>query len=177
MPEDLIRLSIGIEDPLDLIADLEQAFQVAAQGNSPDAAYDSKFEDLPMVPNPNPGLMSPNVGPHGSPLLKHGSPSPALRARASPRVPNGQSAKLAAAPPCILPPAAPGAHPTNGARHKLETPANGAVPVKGMRPTNGAKQQQASTCSAQDSQPVVAAVALAVLASTVWLWRKRASAL
>jgi hypothetical protein len=168
LPEDLIRLSIGIEDPLDLIADLEQAFKVATQGNTPDAGnqpYDSKFEDLPMVPNPNPGLMSPNMPPNGSPALKPGH-SPSLRPRASPKVTNGQSAKLASAPPCVLPPPAPGAR---------ATPTNGVQSENG-KCQNGAKLPKKGSTSVQDSQPVVAAVTLAVLVSTVWLWRKRASA-
>jgi len=56
LPDDLVRLSIGIEDVRDLIADLAQALDVAAgkvqcpQG--PLSGYDSRFEDLPVVPNP-----------------------------------------------------------------------------------------------------------------------------
>lgn len=54
LPEDLVRLSIGIEDVEDLIADLDQAIKVAAEEKQPvaDDGYDSRFEDLPVVPNP-----------------------------------------------------------------------------------------------------------------------------
>jgi len=56
MPPDLVRLSIGIEDVHDLIADLGQALD-AAQHRGPqppkDAVYDSVFPDLPVVPNPS----------------------------------------------------------------------------------------------------------------------------
>jgi len=56
LPDDLIRLSIGIEDVRDLIADLSQALDVAA-GKNPgpkgqNNGYDNRFEDLPVVPNP-----------------------------------------------------------------------------------------------------------------------------
>eukprot|EP00931_Biecheleriopsis_adriatica_P100380 TRINITY_DN75704_c0_g1_i1.p1 TRINITY_DN75704_c0_g1~~TRINITY_DN75704_c0_g1_i1.p1 ORF type:complete len:634 (+),score=104.88 TRINITY_DN75704_c0_g1_i1:90-1904(+) len=52
LPEDLVRLSVGIEDHLDLIADLDQALQVAAGQlvQSPHAGFDSEFQDLPVVP-------------------------------------------------------------------------------------------------------------------------------
>lgn len=52
LPEDLVRLSVGIEDADDLIADLEHAVKVAAGELHPQAhdLYDSKFEDLPVVP-------------------------------------------------------------------------------------------------------------------------------
>mmetsp|Transcript_36938 Transcript_36938/g.96032 ORF Transcript_36938/g.96032 Transcript_36938/m.96032 type:complete len:627 (-) Transcript_36938:207-2087(-) len=54
LPADMVRLSIGIEDPLDLIADLQQALD-AAEGNAsvggPTAGFDSRFEDLPVLPN------------------------------------------------------------------------------------------------------------------------------
>lgn len=52
LPPDLVRLSIGIEDVNDLIADLSNAIQVAAEERSPpaDGGFDSKFEDLPVVP-------------------------------------------------------------------------------------------------------------------------------
>jgi hypothetical protein len=55
LPEDLVRLSIGIEDVKDLIADLTQALEAAANPKSQRIidGYDSKFEDLPVVPNPN----------------------------------------------------------------------------------------------------------------------------
>lgn len=59
LPDDLVRLSIGIEDVRDLIADIAQALDVAA-GEAPMPTtssgrvegYDSKFEDLPVVPSP-----------------------------------------------------------------------------------------------------------------------------
>lgn len=39
LPDDLVRISVGIEDVDDLIADLEQAFQkAAAAGHTPAAA-------------------------------------------------------------------------------------------------------------------------------------------
>mmetsp|Transcript_37144 Transcript_37144/g.57631 ORF Transcript_37144/g.57631 Transcript_37144/m.57631 type:complete len:617 (-) Transcript_37144:12-1862(-) len=55
LPEDLVRLSIGIEDVKDLIADLTQALEAISNPKSQriDDGYDSKFEDLPVVPNPN----------------------------------------------------------------------------------------------------------------------------
>ena len=60
LPADLIRLSIGIEDPLDLMEDLRHAFDLAAS-TVPDIIkfkkaeqllFDSQFEDMPMVPAP-----------------------------------------------------------------------------------------------------------------------------
>jgi len=62
LPQDLVRLSIGIEDPRDLIADLARALDIA--NNEPansqrDARvdwYDSKFEDLPVLPRPPPAI-------------------------------------------------------------------------------------------------------------------------
>lgn len=74
LPEDLVRLSIGIEDVNDLIADLEQAFAVAGQKVAVQpctaGAYDSRFEDLPVVPNPRalekqsvPGVAAPASSP------------------------------------------------------------------------------------------------------------------
>jgi hypothetical protein len=52
LPEDLVRLSIGIEDIMDLIDDLQKAFEMAGEEMSPcrDNGFDSKFEDLPVVP-------------------------------------------------------------------------------------------------------------------------------
>jgi cystathionine gamma-synthase len=38
VPDDLLRLSAGIEAPADLIADLEAALDVAASGPAPEAA-------------------------------------------------------------------------------------------------------------------------------------------
>jgi len=38
VPDDLLRLSIGIEAPADLIADLEAALDAAASGPAPEAA-------------------------------------------------------------------------------------------------------------------------------------------
>eukprot|EP00401_Gymnodinium_catenatum_P062731 CAMPEP_0117557002 /NCGR_PEP_ID=MMETSP0784-20121206/52102_1 /TAXON_ID=39447 /ORGANISM="" /LENGTH=626 /DNA_ID=CAMNT_0005354299 /DNA_START=127 /DNA_END=2007 /DNA_ORIENTATION=+ len=67
LPLDLVRLSIGIEDPHDLIADLAHALDVAADAPervpSPpaDDGYDSKFEDLPTlpkIPTPPPGKIT-----------------------------------------------------------------------------------------------------------------------
>jgi len=57
LPEDLVRLSIGIEDVRDLISDLASALDIAS-GNTKEGeryspiGYDSRFEDLPIVPNP-----------------------------------------------------------------------------------------------------------------------------
>jgi cystathionine beta-lyase len=52
LPEDLVRLSVGIEDVLDLVDDLQKAFEIAGEEMSPcrDNGFDSKFEDLPVVP-------------------------------------------------------------------------------------------------------------------------------
>jgi len=87
LPEDLIRLSIGIEDARDLITDLAQALEVARAGRDPTprtlCGFDSKFEDLPVVPNvcvqpqQQPHTFS-DVGAHGEgtqPSTK--APSPA----------------------------------------------------------------------------------------------------
>jgi len=38
VPDDLLRLSVGIEDPGDLTADLEAALDAAASGPTPQAA-------------------------------------------------------------------------------------------------------------------------------------------
>jgi len=53
LADDLIRISIGIEDPQDLIADLDQAIKVAAGElcSSPHGGFDSQFQDLPIVPH------------------------------------------------------------------------------------------------------------------------------
>jgi len=55
LPADLVRLSVGIEDVVDLITDLERAFRVAAEDESPrpNGGFNSKFEDLPVVPSPH----------------------------------------------------------------------------------------------------------------------------
>lgn len=51
LPDDLIRLSIGIEDVHDLIADLRHALEVAASGQKePNRGFDSVFEELPPLP-------------------------------------------------------------------------------------------------------------------------------
>jgi len=52
LPQDLVRLSVGIEDLGDLLQDLQRAFDFAGSmrqitGND---GYDSRFEDLPVVP-------------------------------------------------------------------------------------------------------------------------------
>jgi len=56
LPEDLIRLSIGIEDARDLLADILQALDAAEQvphkKELETSGYDSIFEDLPLVPDP-----------------------------------------------------------------------------------------------------------------------------
>lgn len=57
LPADLIRLSVGIEDVRDLIADLAQALEVAAgkQASSKEqtnSVFDSRFDDLPVLPEP-----------------------------------------------------------------------------------------------------------------------------
>eukprot|EP00429_Kryptoperidinium_foliaceum_P015284 CAMPEP_0176044176 /NCGR_PEP_ID=MMETSP0120_2-20121206/21925_1 /TAXON_ID=160619 /ORGANISM="Kryptoperidinium foliaceum, Strain CCMP 1326" /LENGTH=591 /DNA_ID=CAMNT_0017377583 /DNA_START=84 /DNA_END=1855 /DNA_ORIENTATION=+ len=60
LPDDLVRLSVGIEDVEDLVADLAQALEAAAGGLAAPCTkggYDSRFEDLPVVPNP--GLPGP----------------------------------------------------------------------------------------------------------------------
>jgi len=56
LPEDLVRLSVGIEDEIDLIADLEQAIKVATGqlALSPHGGYDSQFQELPVVPRLGP---------------------------------------------------------------------------------------------------------------------------
>merc|ERR1712048_157145 len=53
LPDDLLRLSVGIEDVEDLLADLDHAFKVATgeEKTPTDAGYDSRFEDLPVVPD------------------------------------------------------------------------------------------------------------------------------
>mmetsp|Transcript_44973 Transcript_44973/g.104011 ORF Transcript_44973/g.104011 Transcript_44973/m.104011 type:complete len:620 (-) Transcript_44973:101-1960(-) len=62
LPSDLVRLSIGIEDVRDLIADLRQAFEVATSGRKElGGGFDSMFEELPPLPKvpfgfaPSPG--------------------------------------------------------------------------------------------------------------------------
>jgi len=56
LPEDLVRLSIGIEDARDLLADISQALDAAEQAphktELETRGYDSIFEDLPLVPDP-----------------------------------------------------------------------------------------------------------------------------
>eukprot|EP00418_Pyrodinium_bahamense_P006554 CAMPEP_0179023790 /NCGR_PEP_ID=MMETSP0796-20121207/7113_1 /TAXON_ID=73915 /ORGANISM="Pyrodinium bahamense, Strain pbaha01" /LENGTH=664 /DNA_ID=CAMNT_0020719715 /DNA_START=13 /DNA_END=2003 /DNA_ORIENTATION=- len=60
LPDDLVRLSIGIEDVRDLIADLRQALDVAASGNKElGGVFDSVFEELPPLPKiPSPGSLT-----------------------------------------------------------------------------------------------------------------------
>lgn len=63
LPDDLVRLSIGVEDVRDLIADLAQALELAATGANfdPSRGYDSHFPDLPVVPCPeNANVPCPN---------------------------------------------------------------------------------------------------------------------
>ena len=58
LPEDLIRLSIGIEDWRDLIDDLTQALKLAEGGivdivkyrSAQKLLFDSQFEDVPLTP-------------------------------------------------------------------------------------------------------------------------------
>eukprot|EP00413_Alexandrium_margalefii_P007454 CAMPEP_0204531690 /NCGR_PEP_ID=MMETSP0661-20131031/11303_1 /ASSEMBLY_ACC=CAM_ASM_000606 /TAXON_ID=109239 /ORGANISM="Alexandrium margalefi, Strain AMGDE01CS-322" /LENGTH=618 /DNA_ID=CAMNT_0051537859 /DNA_START=26 /DNA_END=1882 /DNA_ORIENTATION=- len=51
LPDDLVRLSIGIEDADDLIADLGHALEVASSGRKDLASsFDSVFEELPPLP-------------------------------------------------------------------------------------------------------------------------------
>jgi len=55
-PRDLVRLAVGIEHWHDLRDDLQQALELAARVDIPDAAlsghyFDSKFEDLPITPS------------------------------------------------------------------------------------------------------------------------------
>jgi len=56
LPEDLVRLSIGIEDARDLLADISQALDAAEQAphkaKLETSGYDSIFPDLPLVPDP-----------------------------------------------------------------------------------------------------------------------------
>lgn len=74
LAEDLVRLSVGIEDVQDLIGDLEQAFKVAQGEELPrprrDGGYDSRFEDLPVVPSV---VQSPVLKPAAKPNLPAGS--------------------------------------------------------------------------------------------------------
>lgn len=70
LPADLVRLSIGIEDARDLIADLQQALDAAAENKQtgPSAGFDSLFEDLPVLPLPDPvTLTSPSLQPQAPP--------------------------------------------------------------------------------------------------------------
>ncbi|CAE7548765.1 unnamed protein product [Symbiodinium pilosum] len=52
LPQDLVRLSVGIEDVRDLLLDLQRALETASgQREQPsNDQYDSRFEDLPVVP-------------------------------------------------------------------------------------------------------------------------------
>jgi len=56
LPEDLVRLSIGIEDARDLLVDISQALDAAEKAplkkELETSGYDSVFGDLPLVPNP-----------------------------------------------------------------------------------------------------------------------------
>lgn len=65
LPEDLVRLSIGIEDVNDLIADLDHALRIADDERTPPAcdSYDSRFEDLPVVPSVAPAARGAAVAP------------------------------------------------------------------------------------------------------------------
>eukprot|EP00747_Dinoflagellata_sp_TGD_P158148 gnl/TRDRNA2_/TRDRNA2_177792_c1_seq3.p1 gnl/TRDRNA2_/TRDRNA2_177792_c1~~gnl/TRDRNA2_/TRDRNA2_177792_c1_seq3.p1 ORF type:complete len:653 (-),score=101.96 gnl/TRDRNA2_/TRDRNA2_177792_c1_seq3:78-2036(-) len=82
LPEDLVRLSVGIEDIKDLLHDLHLALEVAAGVQVAERTYDSKFQDLPIVPNPC--VASPRGGPQENfvPSL----PNLTLEAAACPRV-------------------------------------------------------------------------------------------
>lgn len=98
LPEDLLRLSVGIEDIDDLIADLRHALEVAAEEKVPceDDGFDSRFEDLPLVPDPKaaageacaeargPSTSSQPVA-HGPPAGRS-PPAKAPRAAAAPGV-------------------------------------------------------------------------------------------
>ncbi|CAE7892726.1 TXNRD3 [Symbiodinium necroappetens] len=52
LPQDLVRLSVGIEDVRDLLLDLQRALETASgQREQPsNDQYDSRFDDLPVVP-------------------------------------------------------------------------------------------------------------------------------
>jgi hypothetical protein len=108
LPADLVRLSVGIEDVNDLIADLNAAIEIAAEERSPekDGRFDSKFEDLPVVPNldvfqlstsaasthpgqgaePN-GRQAPANGKRAGGAPKSPGPSPARKPLPAPAVP------------------------------------------------------------------------------------------
>jgi len=62
IPEDLVRLSIGIEDKNDLLSDLKDAFEIAEslKDYEPVGKYDSLFEDLKIVPTPRSSANSDN---------------------------------------------------------------------------------------------------------------------
>jgi len=84
LPEDLVRLSVGIEDVRDLIEDIEQAFEMALSDipdikayykgegyydTSEKLEFDSQFEDLPKVPNAPPTrVICPSPSPSHSKL-------------------------------------------------------------------------------------------------------------
>jgi len=83
LPEDLVRLSIGIEDVRDLISDLASALDIAS-GNVPQekggsaTGYDNRFADLPVVPSPQVSAPPPPRPPtlpvqNGRPLDLEGS--------------------------------------------------------------------------------------------------------
>eukprot|EP00927_Polykrikos_kofoidii_P051842 TRINITY_DN45624_c0_g1_i1.p1 TRINITY_DN45624_c0_g1~~TRINITY_DN45624_c0_g1_i1.p1 ORF type:complete len:649 (-),score=120.82 TRINITY_DN45624_c0_g1_i1:89-2035(-) len=59
LPADLVRLSIGIEDAGDLIHDLGRALALARKPviSRDVSVYDSKFEDLPVLPKPPPAVI------------------------------------------------------------------------------------------------------------------------
>jgi len=80
LPEDLLRLSIGIEDINDLLADLSHALEVAAGGGAlrEDDGFDSRFEDLPLVPDPKAAAPEPVRAP-ATTLGTHEVSSTALR--------------------------------------------------------------------------------------------------
>lgn len=68
LPQDLVRLSVGIEDVRDLLLDLQRALETASgQREQPsNDQYDSRFEDLPVVPR-LPGAIAEETDGHDDP--------------------------------------------------------------------------------------------------------------
>mmetsp|Transcript_101771 Transcript_101771/g.303722 ORF Transcript_101771/g.303722 Transcript_101771/m.303722 type:complete len:602 (-) Transcript_101771:37-1842(-) len=111
LPDDLVRLSIGIEDVNDLVADLGHALEVAASGHKEtNRGFDSVFAELPPLPK-IPSRAALATSQHGS-VASMSTTYPNSAASPSPlaKSPRGSSASEAGSSMEEAPASAPPAH-------------------------------------------------------------------
>eukprot|EP00747_Dinoflagellata_sp_TGD_P158154 gnl/TRDRNA2_/TRDRNA2_177792_c1_seq9.p1 gnl/TRDRNA2_/TRDRNA2_177792_c1~~gnl/TRDRNA2_/TRDRNA2_177792_c1_seq9.p1 ORF type:complete len:393 (-),score=72.65 gnl/TRDRNA2_/TRDRNA2_177792_c1_seq9:51-1142(-) len=187
LPEDLVRLSVGIEDIQDLLHDLHLALEVAAGVQVAERSYDSKFQDLPIVPNPC------VASPPGAPQEKFlpSLPTVTLEATACPRVqscsalttrvPSKAGSRIEGTPP--LHSCAPDKSDSDDETlvrctppyfHRNVTPDELKQPLRLVQDLQDLQQDAKDTSSQRDAVPaLMAALAAGVLFMT-WHVRKMA---